>query len=64
MDKSFFSASKLEDQGNADYQYWFDKSVEERLAAAAIMIAVAFREPDFIKKMVDRTVFMAGKLNA
>lgn len=61
MDKSYFSASKLEQQGNADYQYWFDKSVEERLAAAVIMISVAFREPDFMKKLVDRTVYMAGK---
>jgi len=61
VDKSYFRASKLEEQGNADYHYWFDKTVEERLAAAAIMIAVSFREPDFLKKKVDRTIFLARK---
>ncbi len=63
MDKSVFKASRLEDSGNADYQYWFDKSIAERLAAAAVMIAVSFREPDFLSKPVDRTIFSARKLN-
>jgi hypothetical protein len=63
MDKTFFKASKLDEEGNADYQYWFDKTVEERLAAATIMIAVSFREPDFIMKKVDRSFFWARKIN-
>jgi hypothetical protein len=64
MDKSFYKASKLEEQGNADFQYWFSKSIEERLAAAAIMISVSFREPDFMKKKTDRTIFSSRKQNA
>ncbi len=64
MDKSYFKASKLEEQGNADFQYWFNKSIEERLAAAIIMISVSYREPDFMKKKTDRTIFFARKQNA
>jgi hypothetical protein len=64
VDKTFFKASKLEEQGNSDYQYWFDKSVKERLAAAAIMIAASFREPGFMNKKLDRTIFSARKQNA
>lgn len=63
MDRSVFKASRLEDSGNADYQYWFDKSIAERLAAAAVMIAVSFREPDFLSKKVDRKIFSARKQN-
>jgi hypothetical protein len=61
VDKTIFKASKLEEQGNADFQYWFDKTIEERLAAAMIMISVSFREPEFIKKKVDRTIFSSRK---
>lgn len=64
VDKTVFKASKMEEQGNADFQFWFDKSIEERLAAAAIMISVAFREQAFMKKKVDRTIFSARKQNA
>jgi hypothetical protein len=61
VDKTFYKASKLEEQGNSDFQYWFDKTIEERFAAAMIMIAVSFREPDFLRKKVDRTIFSARK---
>jgi hypothetical protein len=64
VDKTFFKASKLEVKGNSDYQYWFDKSIEERLAASIIMTGVSFREPDFMKKKIDRTIFSARKQNA
>ncbi|MBL0337132.1 MAG: hypothetical protein IPP73_17920 [Chitinophagaceae bacterium] len=58
MDRSVFKASRLEDSGNADYQYWFDKSIAERLAAAAVMIAVSFREPDFLSKRLTVKFFL------
>ena len=64
VDKTFFKASNLELQGNADYKFWFDKTIEERLAAAIIMISVSFRQPDFMKQLVDRTHFSARKQNA
>lgn len=61
VDKTFYTASKLEEKGNSDFQYWFDKSVRERLTAAVEMIRVSFREPNFIFKKVDRSVFMCRK---
>lgn len=64
VDKTIYHASKLKEHGNADYQFWFDKSVEERLLASAIMISVSYREPEFMKKTVDRTIFSVRKQNA
>lgn len=61
VDRTFFTASKLEEQGNSDFQYWFDKSIPERLIAAVEMIRVSFREPDFISKKVDRTIYSYRK---
>lgn len=63
VDKSIFKASKMSDQGNADFQYWFTKSMEERIQAAAIMISIAYRVSDFIKLKVDRTIYSARKQN-
>jgi hypothetical protein len=61
MDKTVFKAYKMADEGNIDFQYWFNKSNNEKLIAAADMIAVAFNEPDFLMKKVDRTVFSIRK---
>lgn len=63
VDKSIFSASRMADQGNADFQYWFNKSVKERLNAAAVMISVAYRVQDFLKAKVDRTLYSSRKQN-
>jgi len=51
-------------EGNVDYKYWFNKTNNERIEAASVMTAVAFREPDFLKKKVDRTIYSARKHNS
>jgi hypothetical protein len=61
MDKTVFKAYNMAKDGNIDYKYWFEKSHEEKLRAAAITIAAAFAEPEFFKKKIDRTVFTARK---
>ncbi len=61
MDKTVFKAYKMGYEGNIDFQYWFNKSNNEKLKAAAVMIAVAFNEPDFLMKKVDRTVYSSRK---
>jgi len=61
VDTSVFESRNLEKKGNADYRYWFDKTNEERLHAAGVMTSVAFNEPDFFTKKVDRTIFSARK---
>lgn len=50
--------------GNIDFGYWFDKTIEEKLTAAARMIEVAFQEPNFLTKKVDRQFFSARKQNS
>jgi len=54
-------ARKMSRDGNVDFGYWFDKSTTDRLAAAARMIAVAFHEPSFLSKKVDRSKYSARK---
>lgn len=53
--------SRSLNEGNIDYRYWLNKTNEERLHAAGIMTSVAFREPEFFKKKLDRALFSAGK---
>jgi hypothetical protein len=61
VDKSIFKASSMAEEGNADFQYWFSKTVKERLQAAAIMIAVAYCIEDFMNLKVDRTIYSSRK---
>lgn len=61
VDTDFFQSRNMNKDRNVDFGYWHQKSNEERLKAASIMIAVAFDEPDFLKKKVDRTIFSARK---
>lgn len=57
LDTTVFSARKMEKDGNIDRGYWERKTTAERLEAAARMIEVAFQEPLFLSKKVDRSVF-------
>ena len=61
VDLKVYKSSSILNDGNVDYKYWFDKSNEERLHASGVMTSVAFKEPDFFNKKVDRTVFTSRK---
>lgn len=61
IDTSAFDARNMVSDGNADFQYWFDKSIDERLKGASIMNTAAFNVADFQKGKVDRTVFSSRK---
>ena len=61
LDRTFFEARNMEKDGNIDNNYWHNKTVEEKLQAAAIVTAAAFGEPDFLKKKVDRTIYTSRK---
>lgn len=61
LDRTVFEARNMEKDGNIDNNYWHDKTVEEKMQAAAIVTAAAFGEPDFLKKKVDRTIFTSRK---
>ena len=40
VDLNTFSSRNMSRDGNIDYQFWFDKTIEEKLAAAVVMIEV------------------------
>jgi hypothetical protein len=61
IDLTVFSSRNMAEDGNIDYQYWFNKSHEVKLAAAARMIELSFRDPQFLQKKVDRTLFTSFK---
>lgn len=61
FDRSVFDAYRMSEHGNIDNQYWKNKTVEERLAAAAITIELAFGIKDYWEGKVDRTVFSSRK---
>ena len=61
VDIDIIQCRNLEKDGNIDFKYWHDKSNDDKLRAAGIMTSVAFNEPDFFKKRMDKTVFSARK---
>jgi len=61
LDTTVFEARNMAKDGNIDFKYWHDKTIVERLKAAAIMISIAFKEPDFTTKKMDRSIFYARK---
>jgi hypothetical protein len=48
---------------NIDYQFWFNKTIEERLTASIAMIELSFNTKDFVKQKVDRQIFSSYKKN-
>ncbi|MFN4286249.1 MAG: hypothetical protein ACK4E8_09830 [Lacibacter sp.] len=61
--RKIYKAYKMEKDGNIDFQYWQSRTPEERLAAAAIMIEVAFKVRNFFKGKVNRSFFSFRKHN-
>jgi hypothetical protein len=61
LDTEIHESRNLFKDGNVDFQFWFDKTIAERLQGAAIMNMAAFGVPDFIKGKVDRTIYASKK---
>jgi hypothetical protein len=61
VDINTFSSRNMSKDGNIDYQFWFDKTIEEKLAAAVVMIEVSFNSKNFTKQKVDRTLISSHK---
>ena len=61
VDTTIYEARNMEKDGNIDFGYWHDKTIEEKLSAAVQMIAVAFGEPFFTTNKVDRAIYSARK---
>jgi hypothetical protein len=61
VDVDTYTSRKMEKDGNIDYGFWWDKTLEEKLAAAVVMIETSFNTSNFVKQKVDRTVFSSFK---
>lgn len=61
VDINTYASRNMSKDKNIDYQFWFDKTIEERLAASIAMIELSFNTKDFVKQKVDRQIFSSYK---
>ena len=54
FDVHIYASRNMSKDKNIDYQFWFNKSIEERLTASIAMIELSFNTKDFVKNKVDR----------
>ena len=64
VDVDIYASRNMSKDKNIDYQFWFDKSIEERLTASIAMIELSFNTKDFVKNKVDRQIFSSYKKNS
>lgn len=56
-----YASIKMSKDDNIDYQFWWDKTLEEKLAAAVVMIETSFNTKDFVNQKVDRKLMSSYK---
>ena len=61
VDVDTYASRNMSKDKNINYQFWFDKTIEERLAASIAMIELSFNTKDFVKQKVDRQIFSSYK---
>lgn len=61
VDIETYSSRNMTKDKNIDYQYWFDKSIEEKLNASISMIEVSFNTKNFVKQKVNRNILSSYK---
>ena len=54
VDVETYTSRNMSKDKNIDYQFWFDKTIKEKLAASVTMIELSFNTKDFVKNKVDR----------
>ena len=54
VDVEIYTSRNMSKDNNIDYQFWFDKTILEKLAASVAMIELSFNTKDFVKNKVDR----------
>jgi hypothetical protein len=54
VDVDTYASRNMSKDKNIDYQFWFDKTIQEKLAASVAMIELSFNTKDFVKNKVDR----------
>ena len=61
VDVDIYASRNMSKDKNIDYQFWFDKTIKEKLAASVAMIELSFNTKDFVKNKVDRKIFSSYK---
>ena len=61
VDVETYASRNMSKDKNIDYQFWFDKTIQERLSASIAMIELSFNTKDFVKQKVDRQMFSSYK---
>ena len=51
----------MDKDGNIDYQFWFNKTIEEKLTASIAMIEASYNTKDFVNQKVDRKIISSYK---
>jgi hypothetical protein len=54
VDVETYASRNMSKDKNIDYQFWFDKTIQEKLAASVVMIELSFNTKNFVKNKVDR----------
>jgi hypothetical protein len=54
VDVDIYASRNMSKDKNIDYQFWFNKTIQEKLAASIAMIELSFNTKDFVKNKVDR----------
>lgn len=63
LDRTAFWAGKISDQTERNRVFWSNKTLDERLAAAAYLNSIAYGYPLTSPPRLDRTTFSMGKLS-
>jgi hypothetical protein len=61
VDVDEYASRNMSKDNNIDYQFWFDKTIQEKLAASVAMIELSFNTKDFVKNKVDRNQLSSYK---
>lgn len=61
VDVEIYASRNMSKDNNIDYQFWFDKTILEKLAASVAMIELSFNAKDFVKNKVDRNQLSSYK---
>lgn len=61
VDVDTYASRKMSKDDNIDYQFWWDNTLEEKLAAAVVMIETSFNTKDFVNQKVDRKIISSYK---
>lgn len=61
VDVETYASRNMSKDKNIDYQFWFDKTIEEKLAASVAMIEASYNVKDFLQQKVDRQIISSYK---